>query len=197
MISSLKILLVIGLLFSSLSVVFAIEPLHKVERLHSFSHPNELDTFRLSFHSLEREDFITFDIISSKGELLFHEKFYVWGLNDYFHPTYNYQLMKGWKKEKYYKNHQDSIHVTDSLKRAEKPYLLGRINQFLDDKHFSYNPVPEMLRQSPDLLIKGSYEEFLNDPTTIGFTFRLADEYIRGIAYSKKKKKVVVYFTCC
>lgn len=191
-----KIVFYIGVFIICLPV-WAEKPFKKIEKLHCFSNPVALDTFRLSYHSLDKQDVITFDIISSEGKLIFHERFFVWALNDDLNPFYHYYTMKGWKKEKYYTNYQDSIHVTDSLKRAEHPYILSRINQFFNENYFTSNPVTPLHDKFPELLVKGSYEEFLKDTTTIGFTFRLAEENIRGIAYSKKKKKVVVYYTCC
>lgn len=193
----LKRVILVGFIILCILPSFAQRPVKKVERLHCFSNPNALDTFRLSYHSLERDDILVFDIISSEGKLIFHEKFPVWALYDDFNPFYNYYYKKDWKKEKHFKNYRDSLQVTDSLKRAEKKYTLARLNQIFDEKYFHSNPLPDLFRKAPELLIKGSYEEFLEDTTTIGFILSLADEHIRGLAYSKKKKKVVAYYACC
>lgn len=172
-------------------------PKAKVEKLHCFSNPHLVDTFKLFYNTLEQNDTITFQIISSTGELIFHEKFLIRALFDDLMPTYNYMHGKRWKTEDYYKNVTDSVHITDSLKVADRQYLLLTINNFFDEKKFHNNPIPELHSRTPELLIKGSYGDLMNDQTTIGFVFNLYEENIRGIAFSKEKKKVVVYYACC
>ena len=168
------------------------------KKIHFFSSVTEVDTFKLSYNSDDLQDTIVFEIISSKGYLIYQVKFPGSALFDYGKPSYVFISDKGWKKPKdYFKNAKDSIVKTDSLKIEDDRYLRSRINGFFDEKRFARNPIPKLLKEYKDNLIVGSYETLLNDPDVIGFSYHLYEEDGRMIAFSRKKNKVVYFWRCC
>jgi len=168
-----------------------------VVQTHHFSNTNELDTFKLFYNPVNLKDTITFEIISLKGNKIYQVKFPGWALFDYGKPSYMFYSEKGWKEKNYYKNRMDSIAKTDSLKRADEQYLQLKITGFFDDKHFYRNPIPDILKQTKDFLVVGSYETLMNEPDLIGFFYHLYEGDGRMIAYSSKKNKVVLFWNCC
>ena len=167
------------------------------KKIHFFSSVTEVDTFKLSYNSDDLQDTIVFEIISSKGYLIYQVKFPGSALFDYGTPSYMFISDKGWKPKDYFKNAKDSIVKTDSLKIEDDRYLRSRINGFFDEKRFSRNPIPKLLKEYKDNLIVGSYEILLNDPDVIGFSYHLYEEDGRMIAFSRKKNKVVYFWRCC
>lgn len=166
-------------------------------KIHFFSNVTAVDTFKLSYDSDNLQDTIVFEIISSKGYLIYQAIFPGWALFDYGKPSYMYISDKGWKPSDYYKDAKDSIVKTDSLKNEDDRYLRSRIAGFFDEKRFLRNPIPKLLKEYKDNLIVGSYETLLNDPDVIGFSYHLYEEDGRMIAFSRKKNKVVYFWGCC
>ena len=167
------------------------------KKIHFFSSVTEVDTFKLFYNADNLQDTIVFEIISSKGYLIYQEKFPGSALFDYGKPSYMFISDKGWKPKSYFKNAKDSIVKTDSLKIEDDRYLRSRIAGFFDEKRFSRNPIPKLLKENKDNLIVGSYETLLNDPDVIGFSFHLDAEDGRMIAFSRKKNNVVKFWRCC
>lgn len=168
-----------------------------VLQTHHFSNTKELDTFKLFYNSANLQDTITFEIVSSKGNTIYQVKFPGWALFDYGRPSYMFNTEKGWKAKNYYNNRIDSIAKTDSLKREDELYLQSKISGFFDEKHFYQNPIPDILKQTKDFLVVGSYETLMNEPDVIGFFYHLHEGDGRMIAYSRKKNKVVLFWNCC
>jgi len=167
------------------------------KKIHFFSDVTAVDTFKLSYNCDNLRDTIMFEIISSKGNLIYQVKFPGWALFDYGKPSYMFISDKGWKAKDYYKNEKDSIIKTDSLKNEDDRYLRSKIAGFFDEKKFFRNPIPKMLKEYKNNLIVGSYETLLNDPDVIGFSYHLYEEDGRMIAFSRKKNKVVYFWGCC
>ena len=167
------------------------------KKIHFFSSVTEVDTFKLFYNSDNLQDTIVFEIISSKGYLIYQEKFPGSALFDYGKPSYMFSSDKDWKTKDYFRNAKDSIVKTDSLKIEDDRYLRSRIAGFFDEKRFSRNPIPKLLKENKDNLIVGSYETFLNDPDVIGFSYHLYEGDGRMIAFSRKKNKVVIFWRCC
>lgn len=166
------------------------------KKIHFFSSVTEVDTFKLFYSADNLQDTIVFEIISSKGYLIYQEKFPGSALFDYGKPSYMFISDKGWKPKSYFKNEKDSIVKTDSLKIEDDRYLRSKINGFFDEKKFSRNPIPKLLKENKDNLIVGSYETLLNDPDVIGFSYHLYEGDGRMIAFSRKKNKVVYFWGC-
>jgi len=167
------------------------------KKIHFFSSITEVDTFKLFYNTDNLKDTIVFEIISSKGYLIYQEKFPGSALFDYGKPSYMFISDKDWEPKSYFKNTEDSIVKTDSLKIEDDRYLRSRIAGFFDEKRFSSNPIPKILKENKDNLIVGSYEPLLNDPDVIGFSYHLDAEDGRMIAFSRKKNKVVNFWRCC
>ena len=167
------------------------------KKIHFFSSVTEVDTFKLSYNSDNLQDTIVFEIISSKGNLIYQVKFPGFALFDDGKPSYMFISDKGWKPKDYYKNAKDSIVKTDSLRIEDDRYLRSRIAGFFDEKRFSRNPIPKLLKEYKDNLIVGSYETLLNDPDVIGFSYHLDAEDGRMIAFLRKKNRVINFWRCC
>jgi len=189
-------LLLFGMLFFSQKLV-AGNARAQEKKIHFFSNTTAVDTFKLSYNSDNLQDTIVFEIISSKGNLIYQVKFPGFALFDYGKPSYMFISDKGWKPKDCYKNAKDSIVKTDSLKNEDDHYLRSKIAGFFDEKKFFINPIPKMLKEYKDNLIVGSYETLLNDPEVIGFSYHLYEEDGRMIAFSRKKNKVVYFWGCC
>lgn len=182
-------------LFSGL--VYAEKPLSIKIKQHCFSDPLKADTFKLLYNQTALTDTIYFQIISFQGKLIYSDKFPGLALFDYGKPSYKYYTKKGWKKDRFFKNKKDSLLKVDSLQKADNRYLLSKMESFFDEKHFLPNPLPKMLKEAKDNLIKGAYESLLNDSNVIGFSYHLYEEDGRMIAYSRKKNKAVLFWNCC
>lgn len=148
------------------------EVLYKNEIAHEFSSPNEMDLFRIQLTGRSiPEGEITFEIRSQARGIIYQESF----------PAI-YLLGYGYAGE------------TDE---EAANYIKGRIDDFLDTAQFSKPAISEMDSFEEEYSEKAIWEDIASDSTSIGFYYHVGEENGRHIAYSKKRKKVVVYFSCC
>lgn len=83
-----------------------------------------------------------------------------------------------------------------SEKDREK-YMRYRINEFFEEKNFKYPAIKQDEIFDEDYSDKEIWNDIQSDGTAIGFFYLIGEEDGRTIAYSKKTKKVVMYFNCC
>lgn len=84
----------------------------------------------------------------------------------------------------------------ESVKDREE-YLRNRIKEFFEEKNFKYPAIKQdevFDEEYSDLEI---WNDIKSDRKAIGFYYLIGEEDGRIIAYSKKTKKVVMYFNCC
>jgi hypothetical protein len=84
----------------------------------------------------------------------------------------------------------------NSVKDRED-YLKRRIKDFFNDRNFLYPAVKQDENYDEDYSDKDIWDEIKSDHTIVGFSYLIGEEDSRKIAFSKKKKKVVMYFNCC
>ena len=76
-------------------------------------------------------------------------------------------------------------------------YMTSRIKEFFKEKNFYSPAIKEDEVFNEDFSDKEIWTEIKSDRTAIGFHYLIGEEDGRKIAYSKKAKKVVMYFNCC
>ena len=84
----------------------------------------------------------------------------------------------------------------NSIKDREK-YMISRIEGFFNEKNFLYPAIKKDEQFDEDYSDKEIWNEIKSDQTAIGFSYLIGEEDGRKIAFSKKQKKVVMYFNCC
>ena len=84
----------------------------------------------------------------------------------------------------------------NSIKDREK-YMISRIEEFFNEKNFLYPAIKKDEQFDQDYSDKETWDEIKSDQTAIGFSYLVGEEDGRKIAFSKKQKKVVMYFNCC
>jgi hypothetical protein len=136
---------------------------------HAFSSPTQLDIFTLSFNGKSiLKSTITFKIITSTNKEIYKEVF----------PSTD---LLG--------DMEDML--TDNQKIDT---IKNRIKHFFDDENF-YKPAIEANAQyDEDETDKQTWVDIKRDKTAIGFFYSHGYESSYGIAWSKRKKKVVQYF---
>ncbi|WP_162427676.1 hypothetical protein [Pontibacter pudoricolor] len=140
---------------------------------HAFSDPATKDTFRITLEgdSVQTAD-VTFEIHSSKGELIYQEKFAAIDLINYDLP--------------------------ENASPAEwDKFILNRIDTFFEEKNFATPAIKSGMEFDPYYADETAWEDLKSDPNSIGFYYLLGKEDGRWIAYSKALQKVVMYYNCC
>jgi hypothetical protein len=82
------------------------------------------------------------------------------------------------------------------VKDTEK-YMRNRVKEFFDEKNFNYPAIKQDEVFDEDYSDMEIWNDIKSDRTAIGFYYLIGEEDGRTIAYSKKTKKVVMYFNCC
>jgi hypothetical protein len=140
---------------------------------HGFSSHTNVDTFSLEVRGANLfESFVQFRIVSWQGDEIYKHRFSM------------DQLMERGPRDR--RSPEDSLVIIDAL------------NHFLDEVHFSNPAMMDSLESnSGNLLPRDKWIEIWEDKTAIGFSYQLGAEDGRGIAYSKKSKRVVLFYKCC
>ena len=143
--------------------------------IHKFSSSADKDTFRIKAvgsHLLTAN--IIFTISSSSGTLIYSVSFHAIDL-------INEGLPKG----------------LGASKKDQEKYIVKRIQEFFDEKNFCQPAIKKNEAFDEDYSRKDIWMDIKSDKTAIGFNYLIGEEDNRKIAYSKKSKKVVLYFNCC
>ena len=82
-------------------------------------------------------------------------------------------------------------------KKDQEKYILKRIREFFDEKNFCQPAIKDNEEFDEDYSSKDIWMDIKSDKTAIGFKYLMGEEDNRKIAYSKKSRKVVLYFNCC
>ena len=86
---------------------------------------------------------------------------------------------------------------SDASDQDKNDFILERVNQFFKEDNFVIPPIGPSEKFDEDYSDKNIWEEIKADKTAIGFYYLVGEEDGKSIAYSKKKKKAVIYFNCC
>ncbi len=84
----------------------------------------------------------------------------------------------------------------NSVQEREK-YICSRIERFFEEKNFLFPAISNEEYYNEDYSDKEIWDEIQADKTAIGFSYLIGEGDGRRIAFSKKKRKVVLYFNCC
>lgn len=147
--------------------------LYTKQVLHHFSSTVESDTFKIivTGQSIKNGQF-KFQIISKDKGILFDENFETRMLLDF------------------------SLKPNPTDKDIED-HIKNRIDKFFNEDRFRQPAVSENDTFDEDYGEKEIWEDIASDRTAIGFYYLIAEEDGRHIAYSKRKKTTVQYYTCC
>ena len=144
--------------------------------LHTFSDPSKKDEFRIIItgKSLLKGK-VLFTITSSEGENLLREEF-----------DANYLL--GY----------DFTGNIDSQKETDA-FIKKRIREFFSEDRFSVPAIEEdiVFEDQSYYIDKETWEEVKANKQAVGFYYLLGSEDGRHIAFSKKKRKAVLFYNCC
>ena len=143
---------------------------------HAFSDPSKKDEFRIVItgKSLLKGKAL-FTITSAEGKNLLKEEF-----------DADYLLDYGFMGD-------------INSKKETDAYITKRVKDFFSPDQFSVPAIKEedVFEDQSYYIDKETWEEIKKDKNAIGFYYLLGKEDGRHIAFSKKKRKVVMYFNCC
>lgn len=142
---------------------------------HLFSSPDKKDEFYICLQgeSLMDATFI-FTITNPEGVEIYREEF----------PSIfliGYDLAGG----------------INATKRNQKNFIKYRVRHFFDEENFLIPAINSDQEFDEDYSDEDIWNGIKSDQNTIGFYYLIGEEDGRKIAYSRKLKKVVLYFNCC
>jgi hypothetical protein len=146
---------------------------------HQFSDVAHPDTFKLVVQGgnlLNAK--ITFKIVNYKGKQLYSEVF-------------NSTDLIGYGLE------PDSIKSAPPSNTQQEAYIRKRIKEFFTEENFTKPAIVKNMPFDEDYSDKVVWKDIGSDRTAVGFNYLLGEEDGKSIAYSKKHRKVVLYFSCC
>lgn len=76
-------------------------------------------------------------------------------------------------------------------------YIKDRIDKFFNDDNFRQPAIASNDTFDEDYTKKEIWDDIISDQTSVGFHYLIGEEDGRNIAFSKKQKKVVLYYNCC
>lgn len=141
-----------------------------------FSNPAQPDFFILEADGFEpKRTMLRFSIVNSKGIEIYSDSFKADLLLD------------------------DGIYdlTAKPTERERNKYIIDKANKFFDAKNVLKPAIKPGEEFSPEYSDKEIWQDIAGDTSAIGFYYLLAPNKGKSIAYSKKQKKVVVYFSCC
>mgnify|MGYP006253084003 CR=1 FL=1 len=149
---------------------------YSVTHTRLFSNSTNKDTFKLKVKGDDiLKSRIFFTITTSKGDVIHTESFDGYSLIDY-------------------RLTEEKANPNDDDRRA---YIQQRMQHFFDDENFLVPAIKAEEEFESQYSNKAFWEDIKNDNNAVGFYYLIGEEDGRSIAYSKKMKKVVMYFNCC
>jgi hypothetical protein len=140
---------------------------------HAFSEKNKKDVFRIT---LTGDSILTgtvqFEIINYKKQTIFTQSFPASLLLNY------------------------EVSSSATVKEKER-FIKQRVKEFFYEENFRYPAVHPDDKFNQEYTTKKYWDAIKADKSAIGFYYLLGEEDGRSIAWSKKLKKVVLYFNCC
>ncbi|QCR22704.1 hypothetical protein [Pontibacter sp. SGAir0037] len=139
-----------------------------------FSSTQSLDNFTIILKGEEiLEGVVTFSIKTSSGKTIYKESFPARDLIGY------------------------EIVEESPTKEQEEEVVKRRIREFFIEDNFSSPAIATDEKYEEDYAEKSIWKDIKADRTAVGFFYKIGEEDMRWIAYSKKAKKVVMYHNCC
>lgn len=153
--------------------------LHAVHAEHAFSYPTTKDKFLIELTGKDTlEGTVDFVILNSRNDTIHHEQFRAADLEASL--VYEMQMPQATPQER-------------------KDFVIRRMDEFFGENRFSqpltlgptYDPEPA--RYYPRYIDPETWLELKSNPHAIGFHYLLGKEENKFIAYSNRKKQVVLY----
>jgi hypothetical protein len=136
-----------------------------------------MDTFELVARGNDTlNSIVTFSIRTIEGDTIFSETFPATDL-------IGYNLLE-----------TEQLKITDVMRLK---VILKRFETFFDSTNFYQPAIKHSDVCDSSYSDVSVWNDIKSDQTAIGFHFLIGEENGRSIAYSKAKRKVVVYFSCC
>lgn len=143
---------------------------------HVFSDPKSEDLFVLRSDGTYPENaMIHFTITAANGQTLYAEDF----------------------KASLLLNADELADVNNPGITDEGNNISKNMQAFFSEANFSMPAIKDDTDFAPEYSDKAIWDEIKKDKTAVGFYFLLGTQTGRSIAWSKKQKKVVTYFSCC
>ena len=147
--------------------------LYNKEVLHNFSSTVDKDNFKIYVTGQSIKDGqIKFQIIKKDGNIILDETF----------PTYQF-LDYGLKD--------------NSTDKEKEEYIKDKIDKLFNEDNFHQPAIAANDTFDEDYTKKEIWDDMIFDQTTIGFYYKIGEEDMRFIAYSKRQMKIVIYYNCC
>lgn len=143
---------------------------------HAFSNPEKKDVFFIGIKGKNLlNGKVVFTITSAEGKQLLKEEFGA----DY---LFGYDFTGDFKSQK----------DTDA-------FIKKRIQSFFSEDKFSVPAIEDdvVFEDQSYYIDQQTWDEIKSNKQAIGFHYLLGSEDGRHIAYSKKKKKAVMFYNCC
>lgn len=86
---------------------------------------------------------------------------------------------------------------SDTTDAAKETFIKQRILTFFNEENFMSPAIKDGEPFDQDYSDKAIWDDINSQKNSIGFYYLIGEEDGRSIAYSKKLKKVVMYFNCC
>ncbi len=145
--------------------------LYSLQKRHSFSSSKHDDYFTITVKgkNFSSSD-IYFTVVSQKGELLFADRF----------PM-------------------DQFKQFGSTERGgdDSAGVMNRLSHYFDEENFSMPAIRDTLEMENNSIPRDVWMEVLREKGTIGFHYVISTENGREITYSRKQRKVILYYKCC
>jgi len=147
--------------------------LYKNEVIQYFSSTADKDTFKIivTGQSIKDGQF-RFQIITKDGEIILDENYETTMLLDY------------------------GLKPNPTDKETEE-YIKTRIDNFFTDDKFHQPAISKFDTFDEDYSKKEIWDDIISDQNSIGFYYLIGEEDGRHIAFSKRLRKVVLYYNCC
>lgn len=148
-----------------------IHELYRVQKKHSFTSLKHNDIFTVSVQGKDfRTSTISFTVTSPNGELLFTDQFTM-----------------------------DQFKQFGSTERGgdDSAGVMNRLSHFLDEENFSTPAVKDTLEMENNTVPRSVWLEVWQQKGTVGFHYVISTENGKEIAYSRKYRKVILYYKCC
>jgi hypothetical protein len=85
----------------------------------------------------------------------------------------------------------------DATVDEQENYIKKRVDEFFKDENFHSPAIELESKFDEDESDYQIWNDIKSDSSAVGFFCLIGEEGFQSIAYSKKLKKVVVYFSCC
>ena len=85
----------------------------------------------------------------------------------------------------------------NSTDKEKEEYIKDKIDKLFNVDNFHQPAIAANDTFDEDYTKKEIWDDIISDQTAIGFYYKIGEEDMRFIAYSKRQMKIVIYYNCC